>query len=248
MGDLLHRRTFRRFEIGPQGVSHRQQRDLSHIIGDTQQIGRLLLLDEVEGGPDRAQPPGAQGELKAPGRRDDRRVESGGSGIARPVRSTDDAGNHQQRNPLEDFVHTLEVNLVGTYHASQMVGRHVLERGSGSIINVASILGFVSGSPIPQPGYAASKGALINLSRELAAQWGRRGVRVNALCPGWFQTEMTDGMFTTEEGLRWIQRKTALGRVGGEADLDGALLWLASDASVYVTGSSIVVDGGYLTM
>lgn len=149
---------------------------------------------------------------------------------------------------LEDFVHTLEVNLVGTYHASQVVGRHMLERGSGSIINVASILGFVSGSPIPQPGYAASKGALINLSRELAAQWGRRGVRVNALCPGWFQTEMTDGMFTTEEGQRWIQRKTALGRIGGEADLDGALLWLASDASAYVTGSSIVVDGGYLTM
>ncbi len=153
-----------------------------------------------------------------------------------------------ETQPLEDFVRTIEVNLIGAYHASQVVGRHMLERGSGSIINVASVLGFVSGSPIPQPGYAASKSALVNLSRELAAQWGRRGVRVNALCPGWFRTEMTDQMFATEEGLRWIDRRTALGRGGADGELDGALLWLASDASSYVTGSSIVVDGGYLAL
>ncbi len=153
-----------------------------------------------------------------------------------------------ESQPLSDFVHTLDVNLVGAYHVAQLVGRHMLDRGSGSIINVASVLGFVSGHPIPQPGYAASKGALVNLSRELAAQWGGRGVRVNSLCPGWFSTEMTGEMLASEEGERWVRRKTALGRAGAEDELDGALLWLASDASTYVTGSSIVVDGGYLAM
>ena len=153
-----------------------------------------------------------------------------------------------ESQPLEQFVSTLEVNLIGAYHVAQVVGRHMLERQSGSIINVSSVLGFVSGSPIPQPGYAASKAALINLSRELAAQWGRRGVRVNALCPGWFRTEMTGGMLDTDGGRRWIKRKTTLGRPGEEGELDGALLWLAGDASSYVTGSSIVVDGGYLAL
>ena len=153
-----------------------------------------------------------------------------------------------ESQPLSDFVHTLDVNLVGAYHLSQLVGRHMLQRGSGSIINIGSVLGFVSGNPIPQAGYAASKAALVNLSRELAAQWGRRGVRVNSLCPGWFISEMTAEMLTSDKGARWVERNTALGRAGTEDELDGALLWLASDASSYVTGSSIVVDGGYLAV
>ena len=107
------------------------------------------------------------------------------------------------------------------------------------------MLGVISSGQIPQAGYAASKAGLINLSCDLAAQWGRRGVRVNALCPGWFPTEMTADMFADERSLAWIRRKTILGRAGREDELDGALLWLASDASSYVTGSALIVDGGF---
>jgi NAD(P)-dependent dehydrogenase (short-subunit alcohol dehydrogenase family) len=150
-----------------------------------------------------------------------------------------------EREPLERFRRIIDVNLVAAYHLSQVVGRHMLDRGQGSIINVASVLGLVSAGQIPQPGYAASKAGLINLSRELGAQWGRRGIRVNALCPGWFESELTADMFADERALTWIQRKTILGRPGREHELDGALLWLAGGASSYVTGQAIVVDGGY---
>ena len=90
---------------------------------------------------------------------------------------------------------------------------------------------------IPEAGYAASKGALVNMTRELAAQWARRGVRVNCLAPGWFRTEMTDGlMFGDENAERWMRQRTPMGRGGEEHELDGALLFLASDASSFVTG------------
>ncbi len=81
---------------------------------------------------------------------------------------------------------------MAAFHLCQVVGRQMLARGEGTIVNVASMLGTISAGQIPQAGYAASKAGLINLSRDLAAQWGRRGVRVNALCPGWFLSEMTE--------------------------------------------------------
>jgi NAD(P)-dependent dehydrogenase (short-subunit alcohol dehydrogenase family) len=147
--------------------------------------------------------------------------------------------------PLELFRNVVDVNLVAAFHLCQLAGRHMLARGEGNIVNVASMLGLVSAGQIPQAGYSASKAGLINLSRELAAQWGRRGVRVNALCPGWFHSEMTADMFSDQSSLAWIRRKTILGRPGAEEELDGALLWLASDASAYVTGLALTVDGGF---
>jgi NAD(P)-dependent dehydrogenase (short-subunit alcohol dehydrogenase family) len=153
-----------------------------------------------------------------------------------------------EEEPLGEFRSVIDVNLVAAYHVAQVVGRHMLERGTGSIVNVASVLGFVSAGQIPQPGYAASKGGLINLTRELAAQWTRRGVRVNALCPGWFESELTGDMFATDRGQDWVRRKTIAGRPGRPHELDGALIWLAGDASSYVTGATIAVDGGFLAM
>lgn len=153
-----------------------------------------------------------------------------------------------EKESLDQFDQVVRVNLVAAYHTCQVVGRHMLERGRGSIVNVASVMGFVSAGSFPQPGYAASKGGLVTLSKELAAQWSRRGVRVNALCPGWFHSEMTGDMLSSESGQAWIRRKTILGRPGREDELDGALVWLASDASSYVTGSAVVVDGGFLAM
>jgi NAD(P)-dependent dehydrogenase (short-subunit alcohol dehydrogenase family) len=153
-----------------------------------------------------------------------------------------------EEEPLGEFRSVIDVNLVAAYHVAQVVGRHMLGRGTGSIVNVASVLGFVSAGQIPQAGYAASKGGLINLTRELAAQWTRRGVRVNALCPGWFESELTGDMFATDEGRAWVRRKTIAGRAGRPHELDGALIWLAGDASSYVTGATIAVDGGFLAM
>ena len=153
-----------------------------------------------------------------------------------------------EEEALETFRATVDVNLVAAFHLCQVAGRHMLARGEGTIVNVASMLGTISAGQIPQAGYAASKAGLINLSRDLAAQWGRRGVRVNALCPGWFLSEMTGEMFANEHSQGWIRRKTILGRPGREDELDGALLWLASDASTYVTGAVLLVDGGFTAM
>jgi NAD(P)-dependent dehydrogenase (short-subunit alcohol dehydrogenase family) len=146
-----------------------------------------------------------------------------------------------------EFRREIEVNLVAPFELSRLVARSIIAReGHGSIINVASILGLVGVGQIPDAGYAASKGGLVTLTRELAAQWARHGVRVNALAPGYFHSEMTDGtMFGDEQSEAWLARRTPLGRGGDEHELDGALLFLASAASSYVTGTVIPVDGGW---
>ena len=95
------------------------------------------------------------------------------------------------------------------------------------------------------PGYTAAKGGLHNLTRELASQWARKRVRVNAIAPGWFETEMNTEMFGTDGGMAYIVDNTPMGRPGVEGELDGALLFLASDASTYVTGQVLYVDGGW---
>lgn len=149
---------------------------------------------------------------------------------------------------VDDFRSVVEVNLVAPFALSRDAARAMVDHGGGVIVNVSSILGMVGVGQIPQSGYAAAKGGLINLTRELAAQWGRRGVRVNALAPGWFRSEMTDDMFEDERSMRWVARRTPLGRGGREGELDGALLFLASEASSYVTGQVLTVDGGWTAL
>jgi NAD(P)-dependent dehydrogenase (short-subunit alcohol dehydrogenase family) len=150
-----------------------------------------------------------------------------------------------ERETLDDFRQVMEVNLTATFLCSQRFGRAMLEAGSGSIINIASIMGILGVGVIPQASYNASKGAVVNLTRELAAQWARRGVRVNAIGPGWFPSEMTDEMMTDEKSERWIRRNTPMGRPGNPDELVGALILLASDASTFITGQTIYVDGGW---
>jgi hypothetical protein len=147
---------------------------------------------------------------------------------------------------LEHWAQVIEVNQTALFHLSQLFGRTMLERGSGVIVNVASILGMVASGQIPQVSYAASKGAVVNMTRELAVQWARRGIRVNAIAPGWFLSEMTQEMFDDESGRTFIRRNTPMGRPGEPSELDGALLYLASDASTYTTGAILAVDGGWL--
>ena len=107
------------------------------------------------------------------------------------------------------------------------------------------MLGHVGSTPVKQAHYCASKGAVVNLTRELALQWARKGVRVNALCPGWFPSEMTEGMDTDEASARFIAANSPIPRMGELRELDGALLLLASPASSFLTGQSIIVDGGW---
>jgi len=139
----------------------------------------------------------------------------------------------------------LEVNLVAPFHLSCLAAAAAGEGRRTSMINVASILGLVSAAPLGGASYAASKAGLIGLTRELAGQWGRRGVRVNALAPGWFRSEMTDELFADARSSDWVDRNTMLRRGGAEHELDGALLFLASDASTYCTGQVLVIDGGW---
>ena len=148
---------------------------------------------------------------------------------------------------LDHLGSTMDINLVAPFHLSQLVGRHMLARGHGSIVNIASILGLVAASPMKDASYCASKGAMVNLTRQLGCEWGRKGVRVNAIAPGWFPSEMTQAeMFDDESGAQFVVRNTPMGRAGDPAELDGALLYLASSASSYVTGQVLAVDGGWV--
>jgi NAD(P)-dependent dehydrogenase (short-subunit alcohol dehydrogenase family) len=149
--------------------------------------------------------------------------------------------------PIDTFRGVLEVNLVAPFALAQLAARSMVETGKGgTVVNIASLWGLVGVGQIPMASYAASKGGLVNLTRELAAQWARKGVRVNALAPGWFPTEMTEGrMFGDERAERWIRSRTPMGRGGEEHELDGALLFLTGDASSYVTGQVLCVDGGW---
>jgi hypothetical protein len=107
------------------------------------------------------------------------------------------------------------------------------------------MLGHVGSTPVKQAGYCASKGAVVNLTRELALQFARRNVRVNALCPGWFPSEMTAGMESNPDDQRFIRTNSPIPRMGEPHELDGALLLLASPAGSFLTGQSLIVDGGW---
>jgi NAD(P)-dependent dehydrogenase (short-subunit alcohol dehydrogenase family) len=163
------------------------------------------------------------------------------AGIGTPMAAEHEAIDH--------FREVVDVNLNALFLLSQLAGRHMIDRGRGSIVQVASMLGMVASTPIKQASYCASKGAVISLARELGCQWARKGVRVNALAPGWFPSEMTSRMFgeTAEESaVDFMNRTCPMGRGGEAHELDGALLFLASDASSYVTGQTLVVDGGWI--
>lgn len=152
-----------------------------------------------------------------------------------------------ETEPLDHFTDTMDLNVTALFHLCQLAAAPMLAAGRGSIVNVASVLGLVAAAPIKQAAYCASKGAVVNLTRQLGCEWGRKGVRVNAIAPGWFPSEMTQAeMFDDEGGRAFITRNTPMGRAGNVDELDGALLFLAGDASSYVTGHVLAVDGGWL--
>jgi NAD(P)-dependent dehydrogenase (short-subunit alcohol dehydrogenase family) len=159
------------------------------------------------------------------------------AGIGRAVALEDE--------PLDHFRDVMEINVTAMWHLCKLFRSALIADGGGSIVNVASMLGHVGSTPVKQASYCASKGAVVNLSRELALQFARRNVRVNALCPGWFQSEMTSGMETDAGAISYIRNNGPMPRMGDVHELDGALLLLSTEAGTFMTGQSLIVDGGW---
>ena len=152
-------------------------------------------------------------------------------------------GAMPEEMPLAQWQKVIDVNLTGCFLFAQIAGREMLKNKSGSIINIASIAGLSSSANGPfYAGYVASKAGLIGLTRELAASWGRKGIRVNAIAPGFFHSRLADAVIDIYE--RQIQETNVIPRIGEEGELKGIAVFLASDASSYITGQTIAVDGG----
>jgi NAD(P)-dependent dehydrogenase (short-subunit alcohol dehydrogenase family) len=154
-------------------------------------------------------------------------------------------GTRAERETRAEFDALFEVNLHAPFRLAQLVFPDMVERGGGSIVNVSSISAIRGIGKIPQAGYVASKHALTGLTRELALQWGRHNIRVNALAPGFFETEMTAPLFAHEKTAAWIESRTALPGRAVPANLVGALLFLVSDGGSWMTGQTLCVDGGW---
>jgi gluconate 5-dehydrogenase len=145
---------------------------------------------------------------------------------------------------LADWHKVLETNLTGTFLFSQAAGRRMIVQRSGKIINMASVAG-LGGAPaemVEATAYHASKGAVVTMTKDLACKWARHNIQVNAIAPGWFPTHMSEWVIEHKKDL--LLESIPLRRFGSDDDLKGAAIFLASDASAYVTGHVLVVDGG----
>jgi gluconate 5-dehydrogenase len=160
---------------------------------------------------------------------------------------SDTTGRSSEHTSNEHFRNAIDVDLIGVWHYAREVGRHMLERRTGSIINIASICG-MGATEMANPAYHASKAAVIQLTRQLAGEWADRGVRVNAISPGFFISEMIREALELTGTRPWIESRTPMRRMGEHSELAGPLVFLASDAASYVTGINLAVDGGHSAM
>ncbi len=146
--------------------------------------------------------------------------------------------------PEEEWTNILNTNLTGTLRACQVFGRHMLERGYGRIVNIASLNSFISLSEVA--AYAASKSGVASLTRSLAVEWSKKGVNVNAVAPGVFRTDLNAKLLDSTARGQELLMRTPMGRFGKTEELIGATVFLASDSASFVTGQVLAVDGGFL--
>jgi len=198
-------------------------------------IGRSAIAVEVDVADETAVAAMVQATLDRFGRLDIV-VNNAGIGITGPP----------EEMSLSDWQKTLDVNLTGVFLCAREAAKVMIAAGSGGrIINIASILGAVASQPGAATAYAATKGAVINLTRDLAVHWAPHGILVNAIGPAYFPTAMTGDAFADPEAVAELSRRAPLGRTGLLEELKGPIVFLASDASSYVTGQTLFVDGGW---
>jgi gluconate 5-dehydrogenase len=154
----------------------------------------------------------------------------------------------QHRSPLEDFPHdaferVMATNVTSVFLVSQAVAKRMIPRGSGRIINICSLMSALSRPSIAP--YAASKAAVANLTRGMATDWAKHGLNINGIAPGYFKTELNEALMKNAEFNSWIEKRTPMARWGDVAELGGAAIFLASQASSFVNGHILYVDGGF---
>lgn len=162
-------------------------------------------------------------------------VNNAGGGHVGPAEETTD----------EQWAGVVELDLNGVFKVAREFGKIMIKNNYGRIINIASMYGLVGNTALPSAGYHAAKGGVVNFTRALAAEWAKYGINVNCICPGYFATELTIDTLNTESFTNYMKATVPLGRYGNEGELDSTAIYLASDASSYVTGVIIPVDGGY---
>ncbi len=145
----------------------------------------------------------------------------------------------------EQFKHELDIDLFGTFVCAREFGKRMIEVGYGRIINIASMYGLVGNLIVGSSPYHAAKGGVVNLTRALAAEWGKHGITVNSICPGYFYTDLTTKTLDSDYFQDIAKRSIPMARYGKSGELDTCALFLASPASTYVNGQNIAVDGGY---
>ena len=153
-------------------------------------------------------------------------------------------GASPEEMPLEGWQKVIDVNLTGVFLFAQAAGRVMIDRGGGAIVNIASVAGLQGGPPeiMNTVVYNASKGGVIAFTRDLACKWAQHGIRVNAIAPGWFPSDMSG--YVLDRHAETLKEHIPLGRFGGPSDLKGVVVFLSSPAAAYVTGHTLVVDGG----
>jgi len=217
---------------GKVAVAARRKADCEAVCARIAEAGGTALplaLDVT----DPASAAAAVGEVRAAWGRLDVLVNNAGITATVPLMDQDAAG----------FAGIIDTNLKGCFLVAQAAARAMAQDGGGSIVNVASILGLRVAGQVA--AYAASKAAIVQLTKSMALEWARHGIRANALCPGYVETDLNRDFFATEAGQALV-RRIPFRRLGQLQDLEGPLLFLASEASAYVTGTALAVDGGHL--
>ena len=216
-------------------ITSRKAGDCDAFIGELAALGveaRALTLDVRDRDSIAAFGPAAEGLAGELGGTVDILVNNAGCNIRKPALDVS----------WEDWNTVVDTNLRGAFFVAQAVARGMVERGYGRIINISSVtsvFGYAGLAP-----YGASRGGIRQLTMSLADDWGKRGVTVNALAPGWFETEQNKVMYQNEEWVEYLKERIPLNRPGAPDDLDGAVVFLASEASRYITGQTLLVDGG----